>query len=79
MGSPLAPVLAGIFMVVLERAVIPKLHNIFNSGNVMSMTPSVVFVRDTTNLSCHVSIVFITPSNLHIKLRKEMNYPFLTS
>ena len=25
MGSPLAPVLAGIFMVELERAVVPKL------------------------------------------------------
>ena len=30
MGSPLAPVLAGIFMVELERAVIPKLSQHLN-------------------------------------------------
>ena len=79
MGSPSAPVLAGIFMVELERALFQNYHNIFNFGNVISMTPSVLFVMDTKNLCCHVSIVFIIPSSLHMKLKKKMKCPFLTS
>ena len=79
MGSPLVPVLAGIFMVELERAVIPKLSQHVQFGNVLSMTPSVLFVMDTKNLCCHVSVVFIIPPTLHMKLKKEMKYPFLTS
>ena len=76
MCSPLAPVLAGIFMVQLERALIPELsqHQFWKR-----------YVDDTINfvfnvfLCCHVSIVFIIPSSLHMKSKKKMKYPFLTS
>ena len=54
-------------------------HNIFNFGNIMSMTPSVLFVMDTKNFCCHVSIIFIIPSSLHMKLKKKMEYSPLTS
>ena len=54
-------------------------HNIFNFGNVMSMTPSVLFVMDTNNFCCHVSIIFIIPSSLHMKLKEKMKCSPLTS
>ena len=76
MGSPLAPVLASIIMVKLERTVFPKLSQ--HLENVMPMTLSVLYVLDTKNLCCHVSIVFIIPTSLHIKLKNKIKYPFLT-
>ena len=79
MGSPLALVLAGIFMVELETAVLPKLwqHIQFWKGYVDDT--SALFVMNTKNLCCHISIVFIIPSSLHMKSKNEMKYPFLTS
>ena len=79
MGSPLAPVLAGIFMVELERAVIPNYHNIFNFGN-MPMAPSVLFVMDTKNLCCHVFNNFHNSNNFKYEIeKKKKKYPFLMS
>ena len=78
MGSPLAPVLAGIIMVKLERTVFPKLSQHLQFGNVMPMALSVLYVLYTKNLCCHVSIVFIIPTSLHIKLKNKIKYPFLT-
>ena len=41
MGSPLSPVLAGIFMVELERAILPTLRE--------HMSPWKRYVHDTTS------------------------------
>ena len=78
MGSKLTPVLAGIFMVELERAVIPKLSQHLQYWKRYVDDTIVLLVMDTKNLCCHVLIVFIIPSSLLIKLKKKMKYPFLT-
>ena len=78
MGSKLTPVLAGIFMVELERAVIPKLSQQLQYWKRYVDDTIVLLVMDTKNLCCHVLIVFIIPSSLLIKLKKKMKYPFLT-
>ena len=66
-------------MVELELAVIPKLAQHPQFRIVKSMTQPVLFIMDTKNMFCHVSIVFIIPSSVHMKLKKKMKYPFLTS
>ena len=79
MASPLAPAPAGIFMVELERAAITKLSQHLQFWNVVLITPSFLLVMDNKDLCCHASIVFIIPSSLHMKLKKKVEYPFLTS
>ena len=40
----------------------------------MPKTPSVLFIIDTKNLCCHVSIVFIIPSSLSWRSQKEISF-----
>ena len=78
MGSPLPPVLAGILMVELEGAVIPKLsqHLQFWKRHV---NDTICFVcNGYKNFCYHASIVFIISSNLQMKWKNEIKYSFLT-
>ena len=60
-----------------ERAIIPKLSQFFQFWK--RYVDDIFFVMDTKNMCCHVSIVFKIPSSLHIKLKKKMKYPLLSS
>ena len=77
MGSPLGPVLPGIFMVELENSLVPKLNE--------SMTLKWRFVDDTVMFVKNYSIVYVLDqlNNFHkrIQLTYEIEYnnklPFL--
>ena len=73
MGSPLAPVLAAIFMVELERAVIPK-HSQHNQFWKRYIDDTSCFVRNGYQefvLSCLNS--FRNSFSLHMKLKKNVD------
>ena len=77
MGSPLAPVLAGIFMVELERAVIPKLSQHLNFWK-RYVDNTICFIRNG-----HQELVLSRPNNFHnsiqftYEIEKENDISFL--
>ena len=75
MGSPLALMLAGIFMVELERNLIPILRIIYPVGGDVLTTPFVSSKMDRLNMYCQHLIISIVQLNLLMKQKKVTSYP----
>ena len=72
MGSPLAPILAGIFMVELERKLIPIFKDHLSCWG---RYPFVSSKMDRLNMFCQDLTTSIVPLNLLIKQKVVTSYP----
>ena len=72
MGSPFGPVLAGTFMVHLERTLMPELEKFMKLEKFM--IPSLILNQTSFRTSLIFSINFIKISNLHMKQKIMVRY-----
>ena len=75
MGSSLAPILAGIFIVELERNLIPILKDHLSFWRQYVGDTFVSSKMNRLNMYCQHSIVFIVPLNLLMKQKVVASYP----
>ena len=75
MRSPLAPILAGIFMVELERNLIPILKDHLSCWRRYVHDIFVSSKMDRLNMYCQHLIIFIVQLNLPMKQKVVTSYP----
>ena len=76
MGSPLGPILAGIFMVELEITIVPALHNLLCKWKRYVDNIYCIIKTDSVNETLLKLNSFHMNINLHMKLKAILCYYF---